>query len=161
MYLVILQGRLRKMISKAVIVLFIAGAGIPTMAALDSGLGVRLGNPVQAAFALFLLAAIVTFLLALANPLPTRVDILSVPVHFYFGGLFVAFYVLAITWIAPRFGLGNAIVVVLFGQLIAAAVIDHFALLGALKAPITWTRAMGIGFILLGVFLARKPITDM
>lgn len=151
----------RSTVSMAAIVLFVAGAGIPMMAALNSGLGIRLGNPAPAAFVLFLLATIVSFLIVLANPLPTRAEISSVPVYFYFGGLFVVFYVLAMTWIAPRFGIGNAIVVVLFGQLVAAAIIDHFALLGALKAPITPTRAVGIGLVLLGIFLARKPILDV
>ena len=117
------------MMSKAGLILFVAGAGIPLMAALNSGLGARLGNPIPAAFALFLLATTVTFLLLLTNPLPTKADIISIPSHYYLGGLFVAFYVLSMTWIAPEIGLGNAILVVLFGQLVAAAAIDHYALL--------------------------------
>lgn len=36
------------MISKAAMILFVAGAGIPLMAALNSGLGLRLGSPIPA-----------------------------------------------------------------------------------------------------------------
>ena len=54
------------------------------------------------------------------------------PKHLFLAGLLVAFYVLSITWVAPRFGLGNAIMCVLLGQLISAAVIDQFGLMGAM-----------------------------
>lgn len=146
------------MISKAVIILFIAGAGIPMMAALNSGLGMRLGNPIPAAFVLFMLATVITALLVFTNPLPTQSEISAIPAHFYLGGLFVAFYVLAMTWLAPKIGPGNAIFIVLFGQLVAAAAIDHFGLLNMPKAPLTLKRLAGIGLFVLGIYLARKPI---
>jgi len=143
------------------VILFIAGAGIPLMAALNSGLGVRLGNPIPAAFVLFLLALAITTILTLINPLPSKAEIIAIPVHYYVGGLFVAFYVLSITWIAPKIGLGNAIFIVLFGQLIAAALIDHFGLLSVPKAPITTVRIFGIGLMVIGIYLAKKPIMDV
>ncbi len=146
------------MISKAVIILFIAGAGIPVMAALNSGLGMRLGNPIPAAFVLFMLATVITALLVFTNPSPTQSEISAIPAHFYLGGLFVTFYVLAMTWLAPKLGLGNAIFIVLFGQLVAAAAIDQFGLLDMPKAPITLKRLVGIGFFVLGIYLARKPM---
>ncbi|MFZ8974113.1 MAG: DMT family transporter, partial [Pseudomonadales bacterium] len=37
------------------------------------------------------------------------------PRHLLLGGLFVAFYVLSITYIAPHFGIGNAVFFVLLG----------------------------------------------
>lgn len=143
------------------LVLIIAGAGIPLMAALNAGLGVRLGSPFPAAFVLFLLALASTTIFVLSNPLPSRAEIAAIPTHFYLGGLFVAFYVLSITWIAPKIGLGNAVFLVLLGQLVAATAIDHFALLGVPRAPVTALRIIGIGLIIVGVFLARKPVVDL
>ena len=140
------------------VILFIAGAGIPLMAALNAGLGVRLGNPIPAASVLFLLAFVITAVLTLTNPLPSKAEIIAMPVHYYLGGVFVAFYVLSITWIAPKIGLGNAIFIVLCGQLVAAAIIDHFGLLNVLKAPITTVRFVGIGLMVIGIYLAKKPI---
>ena len=142
------------------VILFIAGAGIPLMAALNAGLGVGLGNPVPAAFVLFLLALAITAVLTLTNPLPSKAEIVAMPVHYYLGGVFVAFYVLSITWIAPKIGLGNAIFIVLFRQLVAAALIDHFGLLNVPKAPITTARIVGIGLMVIGIYLAKKPIID-
>ena len=142
------------------IILFIAGVGIPLMAALNAGLGLRLGSPVPAAFVLFLLAVVITAVLTLLNPLPSRSEIVAIPVYYYLGGMLVAFYVLSITWIAPKIGLGNAIFMVLLGQLVAAAIIDHYGLLNVPKAPITITRIVGIGIMIIGIYLAKKPIID-
>ena len=143
------------------VILFVAGTGIPLMAALNTGLGVRLGNPIPAAFALFLLALAITAVLTLTNPLPSKADIVAIPVHYYLGGAFVAFYVLSITWITPKIGLGNAIFIVLFGQLVAAAIIDHVGLLNLPKAPITIARIAGIGLMVIGMHLAKKPTIDV
>ena len=43
----------------------------------------------------------------------------------------MVFYILSITTIAPKFGIGNAVFFVLIGQLASAAVIDHFAFFAA------------------------------
>ena len=70
-------------------------------------------------------------------------------------GFLVAYYILSITWVAPRFGISNAIVCVLLGQLISASLIDQFGLLGAIVRPIGLARASGIGLMALGVFLVQ------
>lgn len=138
-------------------ILFIAGIGIPIMASLNSGLGARLENPVAAAFVLFLLALAVTAALLFMNPLPSSNQVMEIPAPYYLGGLFVAFYVLSITWIAPKIGLGNAIFLVLFGQIVAAAIIDHHGLFYVPRTPVTTLRIVGIGMMALGLYLAKKP----
>jgi len=141
--------------------MIIAGAGIPIMAALNAGLGTRLGNPIPAAFVLFLLALAVTAVLTFSNPLPSKDQVIAIPIHYYLGGLFVAFYILSITWIAPKIGLGNAIFLVLIGQLVAAIIIDHYGLLNASKTSVTAARIAGVGLMVAGIYLARKPMIDV
>ncbi|MGQ2931882.1 MAG: DMT family transporter, partial [Sphingopyxis sp.] len=114
------------------LIMLLTGIGIPILAALNGGLGTRLGSPMAASMILFGLA----FLIATAGALITgsvgQIRFTSdIPPQFYFGGLFVAFYVIAVTFIAPKFGVGNAIFFVLVGQLVSAATIDHFGLFGA------------------------------
>ena len=99
--------------------MLLTGIGIPTMAALNSELGARLGNPVFAALILFLVALTVTALVAAINPVPSKGVVLEVPPQYFLGGIFVAFYVLTITWIAPKIGVGNAVFLVLFGQIVS------------------------------------------
>jgi transporter family-2 protein len=131
------------------------GVGIPIMAALNAGLGARLGSPWVAAFILFLVGALGAGLALAIVGLPARLT-WRVPPHFFLGGLLVAFYVLAITWSGPRIGIANAIFFVLVGQIASAAAIDHFGLFGALESPITLRRWVGIGLMAVGVFLARR-----
>ena len=135
----------------------LAGMGIPLMAALNGGLGLRLGSPVMAATILFALALIASITLLSLQPGGPRPGFGDVPVYFYLGGLLVAFYVLAVTRIAPVIGVGNAIMLVLMGQLMAAAAIDHLGLLGAPRAPLSAQRAGGIATMLVGIVLARWP----
>ena len=138
-------------------IMLLTGVGIPILAALNGGLGARLGSPMAASMIRFGLA----FLIAAGGALITGAlgqirFTADIPVQFYFGGLFVAFYVIAVTFIAPKFGVGNAIFFVLVGQLISAAVIDHFALFGSLRFPVDARRFAGIALMVAGVWLARR-----
>lgn len=136
--------------------MFAAGVGIPVMAALNAGLGARLESPNAAAAILFLVGlAVAAMALALTGP-PARAAFAATPPQLYAGGVLVAFYVLSVTWAAPRIGVGNAVFAVLLGQLVAAAAIDHFALLGASQSPITLRRLAGLALMAAGVFLARR-----
>ena len=137
------------------LIMFATGVGIPIMAALNSGLGTRLGSPWLAAFILLLTGAIASGVVLLVIGLPESLA-LSAPPWFFLGGFLVAFYVLSVTAIAPRIGVGNAVFLVLLGQILAAATIDRFGLFGAPEAPITARRWIGIGFMVVGVFLARR-----
>lgn len=134
-----------------------AGIGIPIMATLNSSLGTRLGHPVAAATIVFITGGIACAIaLVFAQPLPGRL-FQAAPLPYYLGGLFVAFYVLSITWVAPRFGVGNAIFFVLLGQILSAAAIDHFGLMGAPLARLGPTRVLGLVLMIAGVLLARRP----
>lgn len=68
----------------------------------------------------------------------------------------MAFYILTITYIAPHFGVGNAVFFVLLGQLISAAAIDHFGLFGAQVSPLGLARAGGIALMASGVWLTQQ-----
>ena len=137
------------------LVMLAAGIGIPILAALNASLGQRIGSPATAAFCLFLVALAGTAAVLLVTGSAFRM-LPAQPKHLFLAGLFVAFYVLSITWIAPRFGVGNAVFFVLLGQLVAAAAIDHFGLFGARVSPLSPTRAAGIALMAAGVFVTQK-----
>jgi transporter family-2 protein len=63
---------------------------------------------------------------------------------------------LSITYVAPRFGIGNAVFFVLLGQLVSAAAIDHFGLFEARVSPLSFTRLFGIALMAVGVFVTQK-----
>lgn len=142
--------------TRYMVVMLAAGIGIPILAALNSTLGVRLGSTAAAATCLFSVA-LVCALIALAVSGPQMITgAWTAPKHLFLAGVLVAFYVLSITWAAPKFGVGNAVFFVLLGQLISAAAIDHFGLMGAKISPLTLPRAAGITLMALGVLLTQR-----
>lgn len=133
-----------------------AGIGIPVLAALNAALGVRMGSPAAAATILFTVALGATVLTLVVTGPSALAKAAGAPKHLFLAGFLVAFYVLSITYIAPTFGVGNAVFFVLLGQLISAAAIDHFGLFTAQVSPLTLTRALGIGVMALGVWITQQ-----
>ncbi len=133
-----------------------AGIGIPVLAALNAALGTRLGSPVSAAMILFCVAMLSTALVWILAGRPSLAAATEAPKHLFLGGVLIAFYVLSITFVAPHFGIGNAVFFVLLGQLISAAAIDHFGLFGAQVTALNLTRAAGISVMVLGVWITQR-----
>lgn len=139
------------------LLMLLAGIGIPIMATLNAGLGARLENPAFSAVILFsvgLLGAI-SYLL-ITRSLPNTFVPGNIPTMYYLGGLLVLFYVLSVTWVAPKFGVGNAVSFVLLGQLLSMSTIDHFGLMGAASFPFTLQRLAGLLLMAAGVFLVVR-----
>lgn len=137
-------------------IMLAAGIGIPVLASLNAALGVRLGNPAAAALCLFAVALFSTLVVFALTGFTGLSGVGAAPKHLFLAGTLVAFYVLSITWVAPKFGVGNAVFFVLLGQIIAAAAIDHFGLLGARQSPITLLRFGGISLMALGIYIVQK-----
>ena len=137
--------------------MLVAGLGIPAMAALNSGLGQRLGNLTFATTILFVVGGLIVLgYLLVSSGVPSFKPAAPIPVHFYFAGILFVFYILSISWVAPKFGIGNAIAFVLLGQLISMTVIDHFSLFGAIHQPISIQRLGGLLLMVAGIFLAVR-----
>ena len=137
--------------------MLIVGMGIPVTAALNAVLGTHLQSPVAASVILFGVGLVLTALVLAFVGLPPVSAFKSLPWWSFAAAFGVVFYVLSVTWSAPRIGVGNAIFFVLLGQLIAAATIDHFGLFGAIRTSLTAKRALGLLVMAVGVYLARKP----
>lgn len=137
------------------LIMLAAGIGIPVLAALNARLGANIGSPAAAAFILFIVAVSATCVVMLVTGPQALTRLPGQPWHLFLAGLLVAFYVLSITYVAPHFGIGNAVFFVLLGQLVSAAMIDHFGLFGAAQSPLTLIRAGGILVMAAGVALTQ------
>lgn len=136
-----------------------SGALIPVQAASNAALArVVQDNVPFAATTLFLVAFAVSAaaLFVSGQGLPATSELGQAPWWSYAGGPIVAFYVLTITFLAPRLGVGNAIALIVTGQVLAALAIDHFGLLRSLVFPLTLTRLLGGALMIIGVFLALR-----
>lgn len=136
---------------------FTAGALIPLMAILNGGLARATGGAIQATvllFAIGLLASLVVAAMTRAH-IPAIQTLARIDLPQYAGGVIVGFYILSITFIAPRFGVGNAIMFAVTAQLLTSALIDHFALAAAALRPLTAMRAMGLLIVIVGVVITQ------
>lgn len=136
----------------------IAGTMIPFQSAMNAQLGKTLTSPYYASLIVFLVAAagLIVYIALQQFHLPTLGQLTSAPKWSYLGGILGGTYILLIVLCAPRLGIGNVTVMVLLGQVIAAAVIDHFGILNAPIHPLNWLRLIGIALVIGGVYVVRK-----
>ncbi|MEL6920096.1 MAG: DMT family transporter [Pseudomonadota bacterium] len=135
-----------------------AGIGIPIMAAMNAGLGTHLNSTIAAVVVLCCVALAASLALLMATGRPSWGGLMDAPRPLLLGGFVFIFYIGAITYCAPRIGLGNAVVMVLFGQLISAAIIDHFGMFGAPQAHISLQRLAGLGLVGVGIVFAQRGV---
>ena len=139
------------------LLMLVAGLGIPIMAALNGNLGVKLQSPALATLILFVVGGLSALgFLLISEGRPSFEFRETIPMYSYFGGIFVIFYILSITWVAPKFGIGNAVSFVLLGQLMSMSIIDHFGLLATQQNTVTTQRIIGLTFMVMGVVLAVR-----
>lgn len=130
----------------------LAGAGIPLIGVLNSGVARGVGNPYAATAIMFAIAALVA--LGLALPLyghPTMAQLGSAPPISYGAGLLIGFYGLSATVIIPRLGAASFIAFILVAQLLTAAAVDHFGWFGMARKPIDMIKMVGLVAIVSGI----------
>ncbi len=130
----------------------LAGAGIPLIGVLNSGVARSVGNPFAATAVMFAVAAAVA--LALTLPLyghPSVAQLGSAPLVSYGAGLLIGFYGLSATIIIPRFGAASFIAFILIAQLLSSAAVDQFGLFGMVRRPIDISRLVGLVVIVAGI----------
>jgi bacterial/archaeal transporter family-2 protein len=76
------------------------------------------------------------------------------PIWLWLGGVMSVFIVLSITVAAPRIGVTATIGIVIAGNLVMAALIDQFGLLGQDEVAINATRLLGLLLLAAGAALS-------
>jgi len=139
------------------LIMFLAGMGIPIMAAMNANLSSKLQSPALATCILFLVGSFfAASYLFVSGDISNINASTSIPAHLWFAAVFVLFYILSVSWLAPKLGIGNAIALVLVGQLISMVTIDHFALFGANQIEFSVRRLFGLAFMIIGVLLTVR-----
>jgi transporter family-2 protein len=130
----------------------LAGAGIPLIGVLNSGVARGVGNPYTATGIMFAIAMAVALGFSLPiYGLPTTAQLGSAPPISYAAGLLIGFYALSATIIIPRFGAASFVAFILIAQLLTSAVVDEFGLFSMAKRPIDMTRLIGLTVIVAGI----------
>ena len=136
----------------------IAGAMIPTQAAINNKLVTYVQSPALSAFISFGVGLVALFIYILATkvPLGNLYYSKNAPPVAWLGGLCGAFFVTAVILVVPRLGVALTFSILILGQMIATLPIDHFGFLETPVREMNWPRMAGVVFVLLGVFLIRK-----
>src|SRR3984885_4274738 len=130
----------------------LAGAGIPLIGVLNSGVARSVGNPFAATAAMFAVAAVVAFGVTLPfYGHPTLAQLGSAPPISYGAGLLIGFYGLSATIIIPRLGAASFIAYIFIAQLLTSAVVDQFGLFGMARRPTDITKLVGLVVIAAGI----------
>lgn len=137
---------------------FAVGAGVALQGIVNAGLARGLGSYIVAAAISFWVGTLT--LTALSFATGNVGQALSVGRSlglgwWIAGGLLGAAYVTTMTFSVPRLGIGAATAFVVAGQLIAAALFDHYGLLGVPEHPLTLLRMLGVAMLIGGALLVR------
>lgn len=141
----------------------VAGVLMPVQAGINALLHREVGHPIGAAFVSFfvgtlaLMALYAVLYFTARAPAPALGKLLSAPWFIvYTGGLIGAFAVFTMLTAAPKLGVSVLMASFFGGQMIASLAIDHFGLLGFSEQPMNLWRALGVAFLVAGVFLIRR-----
>jgi bacterial/archaeal transporter family-2 protein len=121
----------------------------------------ELGERVGVAPALFFsvlvsLACALVVLLVWARSFSGVREAAHQPAWLWLGGLMSIFIVFAITIATPRIGVAATIGFVIAGNLVMAAAIDRWGLLGQDQIAITWHRVLGLALLAAGSALTLR-----
>ncbi len=138
---------------------FIIGMATTIQAGVNSQMRVAINNPILAAIISFsggLTVLIFAFTFFNTGPIPSLESLRQVSWWKFFGGVFGSFYVLSVIFIVRELGPANMLALAVAGQLIAAIIIDHYGWLGFSITPVSPMRMVGVGFLVVGVYLILK-----
>ena len=137
---------------------FVAGSGLVVQGAMNMALTRAFGNGALAVLVNFLVGtlALVALLLATRTMLPSREQLVSVPVWAWAGGLLGALYVSVANFAGPRLGALLLLALAVSGQMFAAILVDHYGLLGYAVQPASTQRLLGAALLLGGLLLIAR-----
>ncbi|WP_300377872.1 DMT family transporter [Henriciella sp.] len=137
---------------------FICGTLIAAQGAINGRLAGGIGGPIHAALISFSVGwlALLALNIILGHRIPSYGQAMSVPWWAWVGGLIGAVMVTSSATAVPRIGVAAWVSAVIAGQLTAAVMYDQFGAFGQAVRPATPLRLLGIGFLVLGVYMVRR-----
>jgi len=119
---------------------------------MNSSVARHLGSPLTANLSFYGVALLTSVLLfALYGDRATLDNIRQVPAWLYLTGFVSAFIVLAITFLIPKLGARQLVILSIAGQILMAMAISHFGVLESPKDPLTLKKVIGASLLVAGV----------
>ena len=132
----------------------VAGAALSSQTAINAQLAKSVGGqPLVATFISFVVGSVPLLLICLwkADWQSAFQSVPHIAAWKWTGGILGAGFVFTIVMLAPRLGITPTLFLVMFGQLFAAALIDHYGWLGMSVRPLQLWHMVGLAVMALGL----------
>jgi transporter family-2 protein len=133
----------------------IGGAAVGTQSPIAGTMGQRVGG-VAGSFIIHLSGAVFSGLFLFLRGGEKIRDWAALPWYMLSAGIFGLILYLTISVTLPRLGSTMMVALIIVGQLLVGAVIDHFGLLGVATRHIDLPRVIGLALLVLGAYLVAK-----
>lgn len=140
-----------------IVMAVVAGAGMPVQSGVNSQLQQHWAqSSILAATVSFAggTLALIAVTLAMRIPIPPLAG--KTAFWHWTGGLFGAYAVTVLAFLAPRLGAATLATLFLTGQILASLLLDHFGLVGYAQKSLNWQRVLGGFLVGCGVVLIRR-----
>ncbi len=131
------------------------GIAVGLQSPLASLLSQRMGIP-ESIFIVHLGGAILSLLPLLVLGGGRLAQWRSAPWYALAAGFFGLIVIAAVSIAIPRVGVAVAVTTVVAGQVLMSAILDNFGWLGAAVRPLDASRLLGLGIVMLGVWLTVR-----
>ena len=137
---------------------FFLGGLLPIQVGINAELAKYINSPILAALVSFLVGGVCLILGALMfkAPLPTLIQVTSIPTWLWGGGMIGAAVVLGSIMAGPKIGALALVSLLLAGQLVVSILIDHYGWLGFPIQKMNIQRFLGVLLLVGGFLLVRK-----
>ncbi len=137
-----------------VILSVVAGAAMSFQGVINSGLGKQIGTYEANAFVqgtAFILGIIAMLILGKGD----IKSVLAVNKIYWLGGVLGLIITITVMLGIGKLSPTQSIAIILISQLLVAALIDAFGLLGQEKVPFVWTKYLGLALMIIGVIVFK------
>lgn len=136
--------------------IILGGVFLSSQAPINAALARSLGDPLLAACISFGVGFLVlTVVSALRGAWPLGSAVVAAPWWSWLGGFLGAFYVAIVIWGVPQLGAVSTVAALIFGQVIAAMLLDATGAFGLPVHEISWQRICAALLIFSGLILSR------
>ncbi len=140
----------------ATVLMAVAGGMIASQAPINAALGRSIGSPIGAATISFGVGFIILLVASIAiGDGGSLLRVTHVPLWLLVGGALGAIYVFAALWSVPLLGVVTTTSLMIFGQMGAALLLDHYGAFGVAQHSINPMRLLSAALVAGGVILSR------
>jgi transporter family-2 protein len=140
------------------LITLLVGGLLPIQGAINTRLSRYLNHPLQSSLISFFIGTLFLLFLNIfiRKPVPGVHRILEIPPHLFLGGIIGAVFVSSVIFLIPNIGVTAFLATAVSGQMILSLIIDHFGFFNIPVRPVSPERIVGVGLLLLGVYLIQK-----